>query len=113
MFDIFIKKPKQDDQVSLLPLTGINSKSEPGNLFFRKMDADKLKKGVRVEYRPIGGAETTSTGTIKDIVTHKQPAGSTGVNVEADDEHPRYVIENDNTHKETAYKLENIEKVLD
>ena len=71
----------------------------------------EFKEGDHVEYHPIGGGQentATTTGTIKKILTEKQPAGETGVQVNASDDEPRYLIENDKTGKETAYKKENI-----
>ena len=77
------------------------------------MKPEELKEGLRVEYHPVGLAETTSTGKITQVLTEKQPAGETGVNVQASEEEPRFVILNENTNKETAYKAENIVKILD
>jgi hypothetical protein len=74
---------------------------------------DELKQGVRVEYHPIGTAQNTSTGQVMDVLTEKQPAGDTGVQVNASENEPRVLIRNDHTSKETAYKLENIVKILD
>lgn len=68
---------------------------------------------MRVEYSPIGQAQTKATGVIKTILTSPEPAGDTGVTVKASPEEPRFVIENDNTHKETPYKRENIHRVLE
>lgn len=64
--------------------------------------------GDRVIYHPVGGAMQTSTGRIMDILTHTAIAGDTGVRAKASEEHPRYVIQNDHTQKETAYKREAI-----
>ncbi|KAJ7235611.1 hypothetical protein B0H12DRAFT_1141323 [Mycena haematopus] len=67
--------------------------------------------GDHVEYQAIGGgnvANSTTTGEITDVVTSKEPAGDTGVKVNASKDDPRYVIRNDNTGKETAYKGKNI-----
>ncbi|KAF8975455.1 hypothetical protein BDQ17DRAFT_1547074 [Cyathus striatus] len=72
------------------------------------------KAGDRVEYRAIGGAPvkgnetSTTTGEIVEVITETQPAGETGVNVQASKNEPRYLIRNDNTGKETAYKGDNI-----
>ena len=61
-------------------------------------------EGDRVVYHPVGGSVQTSTGVIKRILVHAQRAGESGVTAKASAEHPRFVIENDHTHKETAYK---------
>ena len=63
------------------------------------------KIGEHVEYHPTGSS-VTSTGVIKSIITHTKEAGTSPHNVKADEEHPRFVIENDKTHKVTAYKFE-------
>ncbi|CCA74393.1 hypothetical protein PIIN_08345 [Serendipita indica DSM 11827] len=55
-----------------------------------------------------GNEQSTTVGEICDILTERAPAGDTGVTVRASDENPRYVIKNDNTGKETAYKADNI-----
>ena len=55
----------------------------------------------------------TSTGVIKRIITHTEPAGETQVQAKASEEHPRFIIENDHTHKETAYKRENIIELVE
>lgn len=67
------------------------------------------KVGDRVVYHPVGTAMQTTTGVIKEILTHPEEVGTRHTTVKASEEHPRYVIENDHTHKETAYKLDNIE----
>lgn len=73
-----------------------------------------FKEGDRVLYHPVGGASQTSIGTIKKILTHEEEFGSRHATMHATQSHPRYVIENEHTHKETAYKLENIvEKVTE
>ncbi|KAJ3936272.1 MAG: hypothetical protein NXY57DRAFT_971917 [Lentinula lateritia] len=85
--------------------------------------------GDHVQYQAIGGGKgTTSTteGEIQEVITHKRPAGDTGVKVnfysptsiQATPEDPRYVIRNDNasapsTGKETAYKEQNINGVTE
>ncbi|KIK62765.1 hypothetical protein GYMLUDRAFT_242409 [Collybiopsis luxurians FD-317 M1] len=67
--------------------------------------------GDHVQYQPVGGGNvsTTTQGEITEVVTSKQPAGDAGVRVNASADDPRYVIRNDNTGKETAYKEQNIE----
>lgn len=64
--------------------------------------------GDRVVYHPVGGAAQTSTGVIRKVLTETAAAGESGVHAKASPAHPRFVIENDHTHKETAYKRENI-----
>lgn len=72
------------------------------------------KEGDRVIYHPVGGAAQTSVGTIKKILTHEEEVGTRHATMHASEHHPRYVIENEHTHKETAYKFENIvEKVTE
>ncbi|KAJ1650751.1 hypothetical protein IWQ61_008520 [Dispira simplex] len=68
--------------------------------------------GDHVRYRPVEGVDTQSTGVIKEVIMDRQPAGDTGVQVKASEHHPRYVIQNDNTQKETAYKADVIEEVV-
>ncbi|KAI0360113.1 hypothetical protein OH77DRAFT_1419504 [Trametes cingulata] len=60
------------------------------------------KKGDKVEYRPIGGAEENvahSTGVIEDVF-------------EAEDGSTRYAIKNDSTGKTTNYQEMNIVKKI-
>ncbi|PVF97150.1 hypothetical protein CPB86DRAFT_786137 [Serendipita vermifera] len=71
------------------------------------------RPGDHVECYAIGGAtggneQSSTTGEIVDVITSKQPAGETGVRVNASEDEPRYLIRNDNTGKETAYKADNI-----
>ncbi|EEB90160.1 hypothetical protein MPER_11672 [Moniliophthora perniciosa FA553] len=69
------------------------------------------KVGDRVEYQAIGGGNvenSTTSGEIVEIIESKQPVGETGVQVNASEDEPRYLIRNDNTGKETAYKGSNI-----
>jgi len=68
----------------------------------------QYKTGDRVKYRAAGAATSFTTGEVVDVLTETQPAGATGVSVKASEEEPRYLIRNDNTGKETAYKTENI-----
>lgn len=67
-----------------------------------------LKPGDHVVYRTIEGSTQTTTGVVRDIFT--QDTHFKGQNIHASKEHPRIVIENDHTHKETAYKLNVIEE---
>ncbi|KAF8475617.1 hypothetical protein BDZ91DRAFT_710016 [Kalaharituber pfeilii] len=76
----------------------------------------KYHQGQYVEYRPIGGRDTnssTSHGTIERVITHDEPAGSTGVTVKASPEHPRYEIKNANTGKLSALNESNILSATD
>ncbi|CAE6413552.1 unnamed protein product [Rhizoctonia solani] len=71
--------------------------------------------GQKVKYTAIGGGNvenSMTTGEITEVLTNAEPAGSTGVTVNASEEEPRYVIKNDNTGKSTAYKAENIVEVI-
>ena len=70
--------------------------------------ASDFREGDRVVYHPVGGAMQTSIGTIKKILTHEEEVGSRHSTMHASEAEPRYVIENEHTHKETAYKRENI-----
>ncbi|ORX95346.1 hypothetical protein K493DRAFT_219425 [Basidiobolus meristosporus CBS 931.73] len=73
----------------------------------------QYKEGDHVEYHPIGTAATLSTGKIKKVIMRNELVGDNTVEVKADNDTPRFLIENDSTHKETAYKLENITRKLD
>ena len=76
--------------------------------------SEEFQEGDRVVYRPVGGAMQTTIGVIRKIITEPEPAGSRVNVVKASDEHPRYVIYNEHTGKETPYKKENIlEKAKD
>lgn len=70
--------------------------------------SSEFKEGDRVVYHPVGGAMQTSVGTIKKILTHEEEVGTRHATMHATEQEPRYVIENEHTHKETAYKRENI-----
>jgi len=77
------------------------------------MSSTQYKVGDKVSYHAIGGGNvpnSETTGEIVDVLTETAPAGSTGNTVEASDTEPRYVIKNDNTGKNTAYKAANIVK---
>src|SRR5690606_4521780 len=62
-----------------------------------------FSEGDHVIYHPVGGSVQTSTGIVRKILTHTAPAGESGIHAKASEEHPRFIIENDHTHKETAY----------
>jgi len=68
----------------------------------------EFKEGDRVVYHPVGGAMQTSVGTIKKIITEEEEIGPRHATMHATQANPRYVIENEHTRKETAYKRENI-----
>ncbi|KAJ3736104.1 hypothetical protein DFJ43DRAFT_1053445 [Lentinula guzmanii] len=77
------------------------------------MSQNSFNVGDRVEYQGIGGGNvenSTTHGEITEIVTEKQPAGDSGNVVNASSEDPRFVIRNDNTGKQTAYKADNIKE---
>ena len=61
----------------------------------RDIDFDKIKEGTRVEYKPVGTAMQTTHGIIKKILTHDDTVGSNLKHIRADDEHPRFLIENE------------------
>ncbi|KAJ8076078.1 hypothetical protein PM082_022063 [Marasmius tenuissimus] len=74
------------------------------------------KVGDHVEYQAIGGGNvenSTTSGVIVDIIDEKRPAGDTGVQVNASEDEPRFLIRNDNTQKETPYKAANIVGVVE
>ncbi|KAJ4487800.1 hypothetical protein J3R30DRAFT_850636 [Lentinula aciculospora] len=74
------------------------------------MSQNSYNVGDRVEHQGIGGGNvenSTTHGEITSVVTNKEQAGS------ASTEDPRYVILNDNTGKETAYKADNIKEKTD
>ncbi|KIJ38905.1 hypothetical protein M422DRAFT_144618, partial [Sphaerobolus stellatus SS14] len=69
--------------------------------------------GDHVKYHAVGGASegtatSTTTGQIVNVITETQPAGESGNTVKASESSPRYLIRNDHTGKETAYKADNI-----
>ncbi|KAF8636124.1 hypothetical protein AX17_003768 [Amanita inopinata Kibby_2008] len=75
--------------------------------------APVYKVGDHVQYHAVGtataGTQTSiTTGEIVDVLTETQPAGETGVSIKASEQEPRYLIKNDNTQKDTAYKRDNI-----
>ncbi|KAK9696576.1 hypothetical protein K7432_012390 [Basidiobolus ranarum] len=74
---------------------------------------EQYREGDHVEYHPVGTAATVSTGRITKVIVHSEVVGDNPVQVKANSEEPRFLIENDTTHKETAYKLENITRKLD
>lgn len=73
-----------------------------------KAKQSEFKEGDKVVYHPVGGAMQTSIGTIKKVLTHEEEVGVRHTTMHASEAEPRYVIENEHTHKETAYKRENI-----
>ncbi|KAK9696577.1 hypothetical protein K7432_012391 [Basidiobolus ranarum] len=74
---------------------------------------EQYQEGDRVEYHPVGTAPQLSTGKINKVLTHNEVVGDNPVEIKADENRPRYLIENDNTHKETAYKQESITRKID
>lgn len=84
------------------------SSSEAKQQHSSRESQNTFGEGDHVIYHPVGGAMQTSTGVIKKIFTHTQPVGESGIHAKASEEHPRYLILNDHTHKESAYKRENI-----
>ncbi|KAI3650706.1 hypothetical protein MP228_004187 [Amoeboaphelidium protococcarum] len=77
-----------------------------------------LNEGDRVEYYPLAHQtkERTSTGIIKKIVMHDNEAETVAKgrtrHVHAKPDHPRYLIENDHTHKESAIKRTHIIRIV-
>ena len=55
------------------------------------MSKSEFKEGDRVVYRPVGGAQQTSVGVIKKILTHPEEVGTRHTEVKASEEMPRYV----------------------
>ncbi|KAG9295072.1 hypothetical protein G9A89_017866 [Geosiphon pyriformis] len=78
-----------------------------------KVRKEDLKVGQQVIYHPVGLAMQTTKGVIKEIIVEPEIVGNTQKKVQASEDQPRILIENLNTKKETAYKLENIERILD
>ncbi|CAE6465212.1 unnamed protein product [Rhizoctonia solani] len=75
----------------------------------------KYQVGQKVEYTAIGGGNvenSSTTGEIIEVITEPEPAGTTGKTVKASEDEPRYLIRNDNTGKDTAYKADNIVRVI-
>ncbi|KAJ1659458.1 hypothetical protein IWQ61_001482 [Dispira simplex] len=70
--------------------------------------------GDHVEYRPVEGQPALSTGVIKDVLVGPDPlpAGESDVKLMPPASRPRYVIENDETHKEISYKEDVIERLI-
>ncbi|THU90160.1 hypothetical protein K435DRAFT_781345 [Dendrothele bispora CBS 962.96] len=87
------------------------------------MSSNQFSVGDRVEYQGIGGGNvenSTTHGEVTGIVQSKQEANEAGVQANVSPfllcfvrlfDDPRYVIRNDNTGKETAYKPQNIKGV--
>ncbi|KIK62900.1 hypothetical protein GYMLUDRAFT_242532 [Collybiopsis luxurians FD-317 M1] len=73
--------------------------------------------GDHVKYQAVGGGNnvpnSATQGEVTEVITGKESAGDAGVTVNASSEDPRYVIRNDKTGKETAYKERNIEGTTD
>ncbi|CAG8664872.1 3333_t:CDS:2, partial [Dentiscutata heterogama] len=73
---------------------------------------EDLQPGQKVRYHPVGGGMQLTEGIVKKIITSSEVAGETQKMVKASEEEPRVIIENSHTHKETAYKIENIEEII-
>lgn len=73
---------------------------------------DAVQVGTRVIYHPVIHSRCTSVGIVKKILTNPGEVGQRHAMVSASEDSPRYVIENHITHKESAYRAENIESVL-
>ena len=72
----------------------------------------ELREGQRVVYHPVGHAMQTSVGKIVKIIKSPEEVGTRHTMVKASEEEPRYVILNEHTHKEAAYKHDNIVEIL-
>ncbi|KAJ1961987.1 hypothetical protein IWQ62_003677, partial [Dispira parvispora] len=68
--------------------------------------------GDHVEYRPVEGKPTLSTGIIKDVLVDPVPPAEADTKVMPPAGHPHYMIENDRTHKQNAYKEDVIEQII-
>ena len=79
---------------------------------FGSVKETELREGQRVVYHPVGHALQTSVGKIVKIIKRPEEVGSRHTVVKASEEEPRYVILNEHTHKEAAYKHENIVEIL-
>ncbi|KAI9146038.1 hypothetical protein BKA69DRAFT_1047048 [Paraphysoderma sedebokerense] len=77
--------------------------------------ADKFpyKEGDRVEYRPVEGAQQRTIGVIKRVITEPEEAGTRHTTVKASQDEPRFLIENEHTHKETPYKASAIDRKVE
>lgn len=71
---------------------------------------EAFAEGDKIKYHPTG-AGNVSVGEIKRIITEPEAVGGRQT-VQASEEEPRYVILNEHTHKEAAYKHENIGEIL-
>ncbi|KAJ3526183.1 hypothetical protein NMY22_g10272 [Coprinellus aureogranulatus] len=71
--------------------------------------APQFKVGETVRYKPVGGRDSNtseSTGIIRDCIT--EPGRQADRNVNANEDNPRYEIENSNTGKLTSVYESNI-----
>jgi hypothetical protein len=66
------------------------------------MTNSNFKAGDRVVYHPVSGSQETSTGTISKLLTHEETAGQKEL---------RFVIVDNQTHKESIRKFEHIIKM--
>lgn len=71
-----------------------------------------VQVGARVVYHPVIHSRRTSVGVVTRILTRPGEVGHRHAMVSASETSPRYVIENQITHKESAYRAENIEEIL-
>ncbi|KAF0480856.1 GOLD domain-containing protein [Gigaspora margarita] len=74
---------------------------------------EDLRPGQKVRYHPVGGGMQVTEGIVKKVITQSEIAGDTAKMVKATEDEPRVIIENLHTHKETAYKIENVEQILE
>lgn len=68
-----------------------------------QIEANKIEimKGHRYEYHAVEGSRQTASGVVLEIIT--QPEDVDGRTVQASEDEPRYLVQNDNTGKTTAY----------
>ncbi|KAL7752882.1 hypothetical protein RI367_001885 [Sorochytrium milnesiophthora] len=114
----YTKNSTSDDNANRRSSGNSNSgNSNSGNNSNNNQQGQGLQEGDHVTYHPIGSGDSntaTSTGTITQVLTEDTVVGSgsdkrSQPTVHASEDEPRYVIENDNTGKQTAYKAGNIE----
>ncbi|KAK1234699.1 hypothetical protein PQX77_002096 [Marasmius sp. AFHP31] len=81
----------------------------------RRLNQSPCSRPHDIEYQAIGGGniENSTTSGIGEIIDQKQSADETGVQGNASEDEPRFLICNDHTQKETPYKAANIVGVVE
>ena len=74
----------------------------------KKEEPEEFEEGDVVEYHPVGSSPVTSFGRITSIMTHPETFEPRHIVPKASEEHPRYIIHNLHTDKESPYKKEAI-----